>query len=125
MKRYIRWLLGSLLLLVALNAFAGGYYAMMGASDIPREWLNGSPFKNYLIPGIFLFVCVGLSSLLAGILVLKRHRLAPTASFSSATIVLLWIVVQVAIIGYRSWMQPATTVAAIIIILITWKLQRQ
>jgi hypothetical protein len=62
-----RYVLGSLLAFGALNAFAGGYYGMSGAEDVPKEWLEGSPFDDYFIPGLVLFVVVGGSSLAATI----------------------------------------------------------
>src|SRR6185503_7859661 len=40
----LRGVLGGLLAFGALNAFAGGLYGMSGAPDVPREWLEGSPF---------------------------------------------------------------------------------
>src|SRR4051812_27480018 len=49
-----RWILGSLLLLVALNAFGGGYYGMAGAPNVPTEWLEGSPFTSYFLPSLIL-----------------------------------------------------------------------
>ena len=53
-----RYSLGGLLAFGALNAFAGGYYGMSGAEDVPREWLEGSPFEDYFIPGLILFLVV-------------------------------------------------------------------
>jgi hypothetical protein len=117
-----RYLLGSLLLLMAVNAFGGGYYALSGAKDIPVEWLKESPFPDYFIPGLFLFLVIGGSALLAGIAVFKRHRLARRAALFCGVIVLLWILIQVMIIGYVSWMQPATAVAASMILLLTLSL---
>ena len=110
----IRHALGVLLAFVALNAFAGGYYGMSGAADVPREWLQGSPFRDYFIPGLFLFVVIGGSFLFAAIAVFGRLPKARLAAFSAAIIVLAWLAVQVSIIGYVSWMQPATTIAGII-----------
>ena len=111
-----RYVLGMLLAFVALNAFAGGYYGMSGAEGVPREWLEGSPFKDYFIPGLFLFVAVGGSFLFAAIAVFARFQRARLAASSAAMIVLAWLAVQVVIIGYVSWMQPATTIAAIIVL---------
>lgn len=54
----LRILLGILLAIVALNVFGGGYYGMAGAKDIPLEWLNGSSFKSYFFPSLFLFAIV-------------------------------------------------------------------
>ena len=118
----IRYTLGILLLLVALNAFGGGYYGMAGAENVPVEWLQGSPFRSYFIPSLFLFVIVGGLSSFSAILVFKKHRLARKLSFLTAIIILCWLAVQVAIIGYVSWMQPATTIAALLILFLTWQL---
>jgi hypothetical protein len=123
-EKFIRYTLGILLLFVAINAFAGGYYGMVGAKNVPTEWLKGSPFHNYFVPSLFLFVCVGGLSLYAGIAVFRRHRMARIAAFICGTIILLWLAAQVAIIGYVSWMQPATAVAALIILFLTWQLPK-
>jgi hypothetical protein len=50
----IRTLLGALLTVGALNAFAGGYYGLSGAEGVPREWLAGSPFRDYFVPSVIL-----------------------------------------------------------------------
>jgi len=123
-EKFIRYALGILLLVLALNAFAGGYYGMSGARNVPVEWLKDSPFHSYFIPGIILFVCVGGSALFAAMAVLRRYRIARKAAFSSGIIALLWLSVQVAIIGYVSWMQPATAIAAVIILFLTWQLPK-
>jgi hypothetical protein len=123
-EKLVRYALGILLLLVAINAFGGGYYGMAGAKNVPTEWLEGSPFKSYFVPSVILFVCVGGSALVATIFVLRQHRLARKAAFSCGIIVLIWLTVQVAIIGYVSWMQPTTAVAAIIILFLTWQLPK-
>ena len=119
-----RYTLGILLLLIALNAFGGGYYGIAGARNIPVEWLQSSPFRNYFIPSMVLFVVVGGLSLVSAILVFKRHRLARKLSFFTVIIILGWLAVQVAIIGYVSWMQPATTIAALLILFLTWQLPK-
>ena len=122
-EKLTRYILGSLLVLVAVNAFAGGFYGMAGAKNVPVDWLKESPFHNYFIPGLFLFICIGGSALYAAIAVFRRWRMARKMAFMSGIIILLWLAVQVAIIGYVSWMQPATAAAAFLIIFLTWKFQ--
>ncbi len=117
-----RYTLGILLLFLAINAFAGGYYGMSGAKGIPLEWLKGSPFHNFFLPSLILFICVGGSALAAAILVFRQHHLARKATFLFVLIVLVWLIVQVGIIGYVSWMQPTTATAAILILILNWKL---
>lgn len=120
----IRYLLGSLLAFVALNAFAGGYYGMSGAKGVPTEWLAGSPFRDYIIPSLILFVFVGGSFLLAAIAVFARLRIARPAAFSAVVIVFGWLAAQVAIIGYVSWMQPATAIAGFFTLILVWSLPK-
>jgi hypothetical protein len=118
-EKVIRYTLGILLLVVAVNALGGGYYGMAGAKNIPLELLKGSPFRNYFIPGLFLFLCIGGSCLISAIAVFRGNRNARSLSFICGLIILIWLIAQVAIIGYVSWMQPATAVAALFILFLT------
>ena len=118
-QKTIRYMLGILLLIVAVNAFGGGYYGMSGAPNVPVEWLRGSPFKTYFIPALILFFGVGGTSLIASILVFRNHVKARKMAFYAAAIIIGWLITQVAIIGYVSWMQPATAAAAFIILIFT------
>lgn len=120
----LRYTLSFLLALVALNAFAGGYYAMSGAVDVPTEWLIGSPFHDYFLPGLILFIVVGGVFLVAAILVFVRLRIARVATFGAVAIVFIWLGAQVAIIGYVSWMQPTTAIIALVILLIGTQLPK-
>ena len=99
-------LLLALELFVAFWAFAGGIGMMGGGLDLPSDWLDGTPFSSYFFPGLILFVVVGGSMLAASLAVWSRHRFAGPASLAVGSILLIWITVQVALIGYRSWMQP-------------------
>ncbi len=123
-KKMVRYSMGVLLAFAALNAFGGGYYAMAGAEGVPLEWLEGSPFRNYLIPGIFLFVVVGGAFLTAAILAFVRSRHARMAAFLAVAVVFGWLAVQLSIIGYVSWMQPVTAIVALVILLLALKLPR-
>jgi hypothetical protein len=118
----VRYLLGSLLFIVALNAFGGGYYAITGAKDVPVDWLKGTPFDNYLVPGIILFVVVGGYCLYASISVFKNWLTAKADAFAAGVIVLAWIIIQVFIIGYVSWLQPAVASIGVAILALSAQL---
>jgi len=120
---WIRFGLAALLALVALNAFGGGYYGMVGAEGVPTEWLAGSPFSSYLVPSAILFFVVGGSFLVATIAVLARSRYVRITAVAAALIALIWIATQVAIIGAVSWLQPATACAAVLILFLTRRLR--
>jgi len=100
-----RTLLG-LELFVAFWAFAGGIGMMGGGLDLPSEWLEGTPFKNYFIPGLILVVVIGGSMLAASLVVWSRRPFFGPVSLLAGCILVIWIIVQVVLIGYRSWMQP-------------------
>ncbi len=110
--------LGALLVILALNAFAGGFYGMAGAEGVPVEWLDGSPFPDYFIPSVFLFVVIGGLSTFAAIAVFRRRTNAYRLAIVCGIVVLSWIGIQLLIIGSVSWMQPATAIAATLIILL-------
>ena len=123
-KKMVRYSMGVLLAFAALNAFGGGYYGMAGAEGVPVEWLEGSPFRSYLIPGMILFVVVGGAFLTAAILAFARSRHARNAALLSVAVVFGWLAVQLSILGYVSWMQPVTATVALLILLLALKLPR-
>ena len=95
----IRYTLGALLAFIAFNAFGGGIYGMAGAGGVPTEWLAGSPFSTYFVPGAILFLVVGGSCIAAAAAVLADRPYARPASLGAAMIVTGWIATQIAIIG--------------------------
>ena len=97
---------------------------MAGARGVPTEWLAGTPFSDYTVPSLILFVIVGGSFLVATVAVFGRARIARASASAAGAIVLVWIAVQVAIIGYVSWMQPATAIGGLLILLLAWTLPK-
>jgi hypothetical protein len=120
----MRHVLGVLLALLAINAIGGGFYGIGGAEHVPREWLAGSPFHSYFIPSVFLLVVIGGGFLVASIAVFARARSARMLSLLAGILVLAWLVVQVAIIGYVSWMQPVTAIAGIVVLALAARLDQ-
>jgi hypothetical protein len=111
--------LAALLAFIALNAFGGGYYGLSGAKGIPTEWLEGSPFRDYFVPSLILIVVVGGWSFFAAISVFMRSRIARAAASIAGMVVLVWLAVETAIIGYVSWMQPTTAAAAVLVFVLS------
>ncbi|HPR33478.1 MAG TPA: hypothetical protein PLK12_15370 [Prolixibacteraceae bacterium] len=103
-------ILGYLQVFVGMGAVAGGLPMILnpGGSDqgLTTEVLANSPFPDYLIPGIFLFVVNGLGSLFGAYLSLKDKALASRAGMVLGIILILWIVIQVYYLGLVSWLQP-------------------
>ena len=102
-----RRLLVAIEAVVGVNALGGMAYALGGAKDVPTEWLDGSPFHSYRVPGLVLGAVVGGTSLSAAYLVATEHQAARPAALTSSAVMVGWIASQLAVIGYRSPLQPA------------------
>ena len=114
MNKFVRYSLAAILFIVALNAFGGGYYGLSGAKDVPLEWLDGTPFDTYFIPGLFLLVVVGGSCLAAATGVIRAKAWGKKSADLAGLIMLTWIIAQLAMIGYVSWLQPAIVICGLL-----------
>jgi hypothetical protein len=106
-------LLAALHAIVALNAVGGGLYGMAGAGGVPIGWLDGTPFTSYRVPSLILLGVGGLHGV-ASIAVWRGGPWARLLSLTAALVLLGWIIAQVVLIGYVSWLQPAVAGAAVI-----------
>ena len=67
---------------------------------LPLSALRGSPFDTYFVPGLILFGVLGIGPLGAARLVWLRNRLAPLATCVVGVALLVWLAVEIAIVGY-------------------------
>lgn len=81
---------------------------------LPPALLVGSPFPDYLVPGLTLAFVVGGAVALAGVLALTQHRLAGVASWAAAFVLAIWLAVQVRYIPFHP-MQAVIAAATIAI----------
>ena len=95
-----------------------------GASlGFPLEWLADTLFKNYLVPGIFLFSVNGIGSLIGAFLTFRRHTLASLAAVGLGAFLIAWIVVQVIILGPPPhWLQTLYFVLGAVELLLGWRM---
>ncbi len=98
---------------LAVNAIGGGIFGIAGARGVPLEWLHGTPFESYRVPSLILCTVVGGTQGLASVLVGRHAPRARTVSVAAGAILLGWISIQGALIGYVSWLQPAVAVSAL------------
>jgi hypothetical protein len=103
-----RFAAASLVLEVVLSigALAGGLVLTVAPRGeimpLPLSALSGSPFETYLGPGLILFTVLGLGPLVAARLAWIRHPLAPVAALVVGAALLIWVAVEIAIIGYSN-----------------------
>jgi hypothetical protein len=87
----------------AIGAIAGGIGLVRDPIKnigMPLSMLEGSPFKDYFIPGLILLVVVGLFALLVLAGLLRRWKPAWWLSLASGGGLVIWIVAEVALLGY-------------------------
>ncbi|SHJ16317.1 hypothetical protein [Lutispora thermophila] len=88
----------TILCFVGIGALFGGaiaiidpYEALLGIST---ELLKKGPFSNFLIPGLFLFIVIGLGHLLSFWFVKRKMKFHPYLSGAMGCILMAWIVIQ-------------------------------
>jgi hypothetical protein len=98
--------LATALVFQGLSGIVGGIGLVMdptGATlQIPIEWLHGSPFDSYLIPGWILLVVLGIGPLVALGGLLRDRPWAKCASLAVGVALVGWIGVEIAVIGYHA-----------------------
>jgi hypothetical protein len=93
-------------IVLGLGAIYGGIALMAGPHGeilpLPVSALAGSPFASYFVPGAILFTALGLGSLAAVVLAWRRHRLAALGAFATGCALLIWLSVEIAVVGYSN-----------------------
>ena len=92
----------TLLLLVAVNALYAGYLFITDPSGnsigLATSYLVNSPFSNYLIPGIVLFVVNGMMNVIAAIASIKKYKHYGILIVVQGVLLSGWIIIQVAMV---------------------------
>ena len=136
-RPFVLLILICLLTIIGVGGLVSG--AMLFSSPtgeligLNAEILKGTPFVNFLIPGIILFLCIGIFPVLVsyGLLkkpawdwteavnICKKYRWPWTATWAAGVIMLIWITVETAMLGYISFLQPVIAIWGIAIITFT------
>jgi cellulose synthase/poly-beta-1,6-N-acetylglucosamine synthase-like glycosyltransferase len=102
MKSFLSTIASVLLLLNGFSALLGGWNLILhpdGSSlGMSVSLLAASPFKDFLIPGIVLFVCNGIASIIAFTGFLLHPRKLAWLVWVQGIILLVWLVVQIVMI---------------------------
>ena len=95
-----------LLIFLGIGAIGGGLALMAGPNGeilpLPLSALAGSPFTSYFAPGAILFAVLGLGPLCVAVLAWRHNPAAPVLTLLVGGALLVWIVVEIAIIGYSN-----------------------
>jgi hypothetical protein len=104
-SRWSAWAF-ALELVLGIGALGGGMALMFGPDGeiipLPVAALAGSPFTSYFFPGLILFVMLGIAPIVGAILTRARSRLAPWLAFAIGGALVVWILVEISIVGYSN-----------------------
>lgn len=102
----ILYVLIALLIFQGLSGIFGGIFLIAdptGATlNIPIDWLEGSPFSSYFIPGLILLIVLGIFPLYVIYLLWIKSYFSKYSVMFVGIALILWIVVQIVFIGYGS-----------------------
>jgi hypothetical protein len=102
---------------IGLGAIGGGIAILIGAFAqwLPLTFLQGTPFSDYIIPGLILTVVVGGGMLLAAAAQFIQREWAVLLSAAMGLIMLGWEIGEVAIIDrYEQAVVPSTVVQQVL-----------
>ena len=117
---------GTRALLIAAQAFIGigalfGAYGLLADAEglgMEEEWLDGSPFPDYRIPGLVLLIVIGGGMLASAVLALVGSPYARVAALAMGTVLALWLIIETVIIGFQTWEQYALLVVCGVVALV-------
>ncbi|MGD0575816.1 MAG: hypothetical protein ABSB61_10695 [Anaerolineales bacterium] len=133
----VLWALILLQFLLGLGALAGGGVLILGPDghliQMPVSMLKGTPFRDFLVPGILLFVLVGIYPILAGYSLLARpdwrwpDRINPfhrahwswAGSLAAGVVLMVWIAAQVILLRAVAFLHVLYFAWGIAMILLT------
>ncbi len=99
-------LLVGLLLFQGLSGLGGGIGLMMDPSGqalgLSMTLLEGSPFPDYLVPGLILFIVLGMAPMVAARVVWEGRPGSWMAALAVGAALVIWITVQIRMVGYQA-----------------------
>lgn len=104
------------LALVALFDIVYSVAVLTGAVQLSSGLLQGTPFSDFTVPMLLLAIVVGGSALLAAATVFIRREWAVFVSAVAGIIMIVWEVVEVAMVQQFSWLEVLFTAIGLLVI---------
>jgi len=67
---------------------------------LPLGWLRGSPFRDYLVPGLVLLTALGIAPLIAAWGLWADRAWSWVVGLAVGVALLAWLAVQIGVVGY-------------------------
>lgn len=123
MRKRGKLILGIIQLFVAIGALPVGFLLFTNPDGnglgMSTDLLNGSPFNDFFIPGVFLFTVNGVFNLISSLLAFCRFRYTYLLGLALGFALVIWIIVQVYSVGLIHFLQPTYFIIGIIEIILS------
>jgi hypothetical protein len=110
------------LVLLGVSAVYGGVSLVLdptgGLLGMPFEWIQGTVFGDYLVPGLVLLGVLGIGSFIVAYGLLRRSLWAWPAGMALGVATIVWIVVQLVIVQRYFFLQPVIATIGLVIVLL-------
>ena len=114
-----------LLLFVGIGAVYGGVELVRNGMGMPLDWLDRLPVDTWTWPGVALLATVALPQLATAWLVWRRDPRAGVVGVLAGAALVLWIVVQLALLPRYFFLQPVIAGIGILEVLVAgWWIHR-
>jgi hypothetical protein len=110
-------------LFLGIGALFGGGSLILAPDGhllgIPTSLLAGTPFGSFLVPGLCLFIFIGVAPLVAAAITVHRRSIAPLAAIAVGLTLMGWISVEmealagVGSIAWALYLVLGTSIAAV------------
>ncbi len=105
-KNYSFYILMGLILFQGMSGLFGGIALMIDPTGqllrIPISMLEGSPFKDFRIPGTILLTILGIGPMIVFYGLWKRTIWAWIGALTISAALIIWIGVEIWMVGYHS-----------------------
>ncbi len=136
-RPFTLWLLIALTFAMGIAAGISGPLLFLAPDGHLMQWttdmLKGTPFTDFFVPGLILFILVGLFSIFTAVALLrqpewpapnalnpwKKLHWAWAASLAAGVIILGWVIIETLLVGYISFLQPVIAIWGALILLLT------
>jgi hypothetical protein len=104
----------------AMSAIGGGIGLVTGALPVPTSLLRHTPFDTYVVPGLFLTVVIGGSSLAGALALLTHTPRAQSVGAATGLMMVGWILGETIIVQGFSWLQGLYLLTGLLLAVGSW-----
>jgi len=127
-SKWLIYSLGALQAFIGLTAILGGFQLVLDPtgikSNLSLEWLAGSPFQDYFVPGLILVLVNGVGYTMGASITFFRNRYSGDVAIALGVCLTFYMAVEVWFVGLRNLLQPSYFILGIIVLLLGLKLHK-